>query len=71
MAARPDRPFAFVRAGIGRALRTLFSNISSEAIPDGMAELLKRLDQPVAESQDIGETDHRKKVCSGFIESNK
>jgi hypothetical protein len=46
MVTRPDAPFDFVRAGIGSALRTLHSDVLSEAIPGEMAELLRQLDRP-------------------------
>jgi hypothetical protein len=46
MAMRSGAVFGFVRSGIGRALQTLFSGVSSEAIPERMTELLKQLDQP-------------------------
>jgi hypothetical protein len=35
-----------VRAGIGAELRTLHSDLLRKEIPDRMAELIKRLDQP-------------------------
>jgi Anti-sigma factor NepR len=35
-----------VLTGIGRTLRSLFSNALREPIPDGMASLLRQLDQP-------------------------
>jgi hypothetical protein len=34
-----------VRRGIGAALRTLYSDVLGEEIPDRMAELLSQLDQ--------------------------
>jgi hypothetical protein len=34
-----------VRRGIGAALRTLYSDVLREEIPDRMAELLSQLDQ--------------------------
>jgi Anti-sigma factor NepR len=34
-----------VRTGIGAELRTLHSDVLREEVPDGMAELLKQLDQ--------------------------
>jgi hypothetical protein len=34
-----------VRTGIGAALRTVHSDVLREEVPDGMAELLKQLDQ--------------------------
>ena len=51
MARRPDACFDFVRHGIARELRALYSKVLSEAIPDGMAELLKQLDQPTESGQ--------------------
>jgi hypothetical protein len=44
--ATPEVPFDFVRAGIGSALRTLLSDVLSEAIPGEMVELLRQLDRP-------------------------
>jgi hypothetical protein len=38
-----------VRTGIGTELRTLFSDVLREPIPEKMAELLMQLDQPGAE----------------------
>jgi Anti-sigma factor NepR len=35
-----------VRTAIGAELRRLYSDVLREEIPDRMAELLKRLDQP-------------------------
>ena len=34
-----------VRTGVGAELRTLYSYVLREEVPDGMAELLKQLDQ--------------------------
>jgi anti-sigma factor NepR-like protein len=34
-----------VRTGIGAELRTLHSDVLREEVPDGMAELLRQLDQ--------------------------
>jgi hypothetical protein len=34
-----------VRTGIGAALRALYSEVLTEEIPDGMAGLLRQLDQ--------------------------
>jgi anti-sigma factor NepR-like protein len=35
-----------VRTGVGAALRTLHSEVVREEVPNKMAELLSRLDQP-------------------------
>jgi hypothetical protein len=35
-----------VRTGIGTALRTLHSDVVHEEVPDRIAELLRRLDEP-------------------------
>jgi hypothetical protein len=56
MRMRPDAGFYFVRTGIGRALRTLYSDVLSEAIPERMAELLKQIDQPAKDGQDADKT---------------
>jgi anti-sigma factor NepR-like protein len=48
----PSADLKAVRTGIGAELRTLFSDVLSEPIPDGMAELLKQLDQPAAKQQE-------------------
>jgi hypothetical protein len=37
---------------IGAELRTLYSDVLREPIPDRMAELLRQLDQPAESSQD-------------------
>ena len=37
--------FDTVRAGIGTALRSLYSNVLNEPLPDRIAELLKQLDE--------------------------
>jgi Anti-sigma factor NepR len=34
-----------VRTGIGQALRTLYSDVVQEEVPDRIAELLRQLDQ--------------------------
>ena len=34
-----------MRAGIGTALRSLYSNVLNEPLPDRIAELLKQLDE--------------------------
>lgn len=47
--------FYFVRAGIAGTLRTLHSDVLSEAIPEDMADLVKRLDQPMDDDQDTDE----------------
>jgi Anti-sigma factor NepR len=39
-----------VRAGIGTAIRTVHSDVLREEIPDGIAELLRQLDEP----KDVG-----------------
>jgi hypothetical protein len=59
--------FYFLRAGIGGALRTLHSGVSSEAIPEGMADLVKRLDQPMENDQD---TDERKRRHNNICEQS-
>jgi anti-sigma factor NepR-like protein len=41
-----------VRTGIGAELRTLFSDVLREPIPDRMTELLKQLDQPPAKQRE-------------------
>ncbi len=48
MGRRPKPRFDFeaVRTAIGAALRTHYSEVLREPIPDRMAELLKQLDQP-------------------------
>jgi len=56
MAMRPDADSDFVRSGIARELRALYSRILSEAIPENMADLLKRLDQPATGDRDSGVT---------------
>jgi Anti-sigma factor NepR len=38
-----------VRTGIGAALRTLYSDVLREEIPDRMAELLLQLDQQLSQ----------------------
>jgi hypothetical protein len=52
VAARSDGWFDFVRAGIGQTLRALLADILIAAIPQGMAELLRQLDQPAPD--DVG-----------------
>ena len=42
---RPDADMKAVRTGIGAALRTLYSDVSREDVPERMAELLRQLDQ--------------------------
>jgi Anti-sigma factor NepR len=42
---RAGSDFAAVRTAIGTALRSLHSNVLVEPLPDGMAELLRQLDQ--------------------------
>jgi hypothetical protein len=37
--------FDSVRAGIGTALRLLYSNVLNEQLPDKIAELLRQLDE--------------------------
>jgi hypothetical protein len=48
MARRPDISLVLtaVRAGTGAGLRASYSHIVGEAIPEGMVELLRQLDQP-------------------------
>jgi hypothetical protein len=45
---RPDASLDLgaVRAGIGRALRMVHSDVLREEVPDRIAELLKQLDRP-------------------------
>ncbi len=38
-----------VRTGIGAALRTLYSDVLREKIPDRIAELLRQLDQQLSQ----------------------
>jgi Anti-sigma factor NepR len=40
-------------SGIGVELRKLFTNVLSEPIPDGMAELLGQLDRPTTQPSDV------------------
>jgi len=49
---RTGSGFEVVRAAIGTALRTHYSEVLREPIPDRMAELLRQLDQPPKGSQD-------------------
>jgi hypothetical protein len=37
--------FDAVRAGIGTALRSLYSNVLNEPLPERIAELLRQLDE--------------------------
>ncbi len=46
MARRPSADLEFVRVGIGKGLRALYSDIMSEAIPENLTDLLKQLGQP-------------------------
>jgi hypothetical protein len=39
-----------VRTGIGAALRTLYSDVLREEVPDRMAELIRQLDRQTEES---------------------
>ena len=57
MSRRPESGIDFeaVRTAIGAALRTRYSEILREPIPDRMAELLRELDRPQANGQDAGE----------------
>jgi Anti-sigma factor NepR len=54
MGRRPkaDCDFEVVRAPIGAALRTLYSDVLREPMPDRMAEVLRQLDQPTRSGQD-------------------
>jgi hypothetical protein len=40
--------FDSVRAGVGTALRLLYSNVLDEQLPDRIAELLRQLDQEIS-----------------------
>ena len=42
---RAGSQFDSVRAGIGSALRSLHSDVLREPLPDGIAELLRQLDE--------------------------
>jgi len=42
---RPRSQFDSVRAGIGSALRSLYSDVLHEPLPDRIAELLRQLDE--------------------------
>ena len=57
MGRRPEARIDFeaVRTAIGAALRTHYSEVSLEPIPDWMAELLRQLDRPQGSGQDTGE----------------
>jgi hypothetical protein len=57
MDRRPETGIDFeaVRTAIGAALRTHYSEVLREPIPDRMAELLRELDHPYASDQDTGE----------------
>jgi len=48
VARRPEDRLAFgaVRTAVAAELKRLDSNVLQEPIPDGMAELLKHLDEP-------------------------
>jgi Anti-sigma factor NepR len=50
MARRPRARSLFdsVRAGIGTALRLLYSNVLNEQLPDAIVELLQQLDQEIS-----------------------
>jgi hypothetical protein len=49
---RPDASLDLksVRTGVGAGLRTLHSDVLREEVPDRMAELLRQLDEPSADS---------------------
>jgi Anti-sigma factor NepR len=42
---RAKSHFDAVRAGIGTALRSLYSNVLNEPLPERIAELLRQLDE--------------------------
>ena len=42
---RPRSPFDSVRAGIGSALRSRYSDVLHEPLPERIAELVMQLDQ--------------------------
>jgi hypothetical protein len=46
--------FEVVRTAIGTALRSLYSNVLREPLPDKMVELLRQLDQPPENGQESG-----------------
>jgi hypothetical protein len=50
--ARSD--FEVVRTAIGTALRSLYSDVLREPLPDRMVEQLRRLDQPPENDQEPG-----------------
>jgi hypothetical protein len=47
MAKRSSADLDFVRAGIARELQALYSDLMSEATPESIADMLKRLDPPM------------------------
>jgi hypothetical protein len=53
MGRRPSAhsDFEAVRTAIGTALRSLYSGVLREPLPDKMVELLRRLDQPPGNDQ--------------------
>jgi Anti-sigma factor NepR len=57
MARRPNASadLKAVCTGIGAELRKLLSNVLHEPIPEGMAELLRQLDQPTAKPPDVND----------------
>ena len=59
MGRRPETGIDFeaVRTAIGAALRTHYSAVLREPIPDRMAELLRELDRPRASSQPTDDVD--------------
>ncbi len=65
MARRPKADLEFVRTGIARGLRALYSEIINEAIPESMADLLKQLDQPTESDRDNGKSaSHATRGCT-------
>jgi hypothetical protein len=65
MVRRSNPDLEFVRVGIGRELRALYSGIVSEAIPEKLADLLKQLDQPTASDRDNKQASDTMRCDSG------
>ena len=57
----PSSDFDFVCVSIGAGLRSLYSEILSEAIPKSMTDLLEQLDRPFENGQD-----QSKDICEQF-----